>query len=105
MSDEYCNSRTRSRKLWDKHGSWLVLVFVIALAFNAGQEVEGYKRNAIIKTIVESGVKKRDDLRLRLRKANDENRKLTSQLPQVMNKAEEAVKKADEITQKIEASQ
>lgn len=103
MGEQYCNPRTRSRKLWDKHGSWLILAAVVGLAFNAGQEVEGYKRNAIIKQIVDAGVSERDGLRARIREVNEENRKLSRQIQPTLDKADEAVKKADELIQKTEA--
>jgi hypothetical protein len=99
---ELCNPRTRSRKLWDRHGSWLVLAFVVALAFNAGQEVEGYKRNAIIKQIVDAGVVERDTLRARIRFLSDKNFELSGKIQPTLEKADEAVKKADTVLQKTE---
>lgn len=104
MGEQYCNPRTRSRKLWDKHGSWLILVVVIGFAFNAGVEWEGMKRAAIVREIVNAGIQERDALRQRVRAANDENRKLTAQIPKTIQKADEAVKKADELIQKTEAT-
>lgn len=100
--NEYCNPRTRSRKLWDAHGSWLILVMVIGLAFNAGTEWEGMKRNAIIKQIVDAGVQERDGLRSRIREISAENRALSKQIQPTLQKADEAVKKADSVLQKTE---
>lgn len=99
---ELCNPRTRSRRLWDAHGSWLILVFVVGLAFNAGTEWEGMKRNKIIQQIVDAGVQEREGLRARIREVSAENRELSKQIQPTIQKADQAVKKADAVLQKTE---
>lgn len=99
---ELCNPRTRSRKLWDAHGSWLILVFVVGLAFNAGTEWEGMKRNKIIQQIVDAGVSERDGLRQRIREISAENRELSRQIQPTLQQANEAVDKANTVLQKTE---
>lgn len=106
--------RVKSRKLWDKHGSWLILVVVVGVSFNGGSEWTGYKMRLIIANMLESHVKERDDIRQRARSLSDRNQELARQLGPSVEKAEaaarlsteavlkadQAVKKADEIISK-----
>lgn len=90
------NPRVRSRKLWDKHGSWLILVVVFGLAWNGGGEWKSYQCRQVITKMIDSSVAERDDLRGRLRETNRLNRELSAQLGPSAVKAAEAAAKAAE---------
>lgn len=94
--------RTRSRKLWDKHGSLLILVVVAGLAFNGGGEWQAYKDQRIVGALVTAHVKERDDLRTRLRTVNAELRELSKQMAPAVDKAATASKDANEAVQKAD---
>lgn len=94
--------RTRSRKLWDKHGSWLILIFVVGVAFNGGVEWQSYKTQGIVATIVESGKVERDDLRARLRTVNDSNQQMARQLGPAVEKAATASEEAGKAVEKAD---
>lgn len=100
--------RVKSRKLWDKHGSWLILVVLLGGAFNGGSEWMSYKMRLIIADIVQSHVKERDDIRARARALSDRNQELARQLGPSVEKAEaaarlssDAVLKADKAVEKV----
>ena len=108
--------RTKSRKLWDKHGSWLILVVVAGFAFNGGAEWQAYKDQKSFEVLVKSHVAERDELRVRLRLVNDQLRAISTQMGPAVEKAatasedaSKAVQKADETINKasklIEANQ
>ena len=108
--------RTRSRKMWDRHGSWLILVVVAGFAFNGGAEWQGYKDQKSFSVLVSSHVEERDALRVRLRAVNDQLRELSRQMGPAVEQAatasqdaNKAVQKADETIDKatklIEANQ
>lgn len=108
--------RTKSRKLWDKHGSWLILVVVSGFSFNGGAEWQAYKDQKSFAVLVNSHVAERDELRVRLRLVNDQLRSLSTQMAPAVEKAatasedaSKAVQKADETINKasklIEATQ
>lgn len=93
--------KARSRKLWDKHGSYLILVFVVGVAFNGGAEWQNWKMQHTIETIVSSGVAERDGLRVRLRSLSEEYRVLSAQCtPAALGKADQAINKAGEAVDK-----
>lgn len=94
--------KTRSRKLWDKHGSWLILVFVIGVAFNGGQEWQAFKTQRVVETIVSSGVKERDELRDRLRVVNQANQEMARQLGPAVQTAAKASEEAGKAVQKAD---
>ena len=94
--------RTRSRKLWDKHGSWLILIFVIGIAFNGGVEWQSYKTQAIIEVVVASHVKEREELRTRLRLVTDANQEMARQLGPAVQEAATASEKAGKAVQKAD---
>lgn len=94
--------RTRSRKMWDRHGSWLILVVVCGFAFNGGMEWQGYKDQKIVASIIESGKGERDDLRARLRNVNDRNLELARQLGPAVEQAEQAARKSGEAVEKAD---
>lgn len=92
--------KTRSRKLWDRHGSWLILVVVVGAAFNGGIEWQSYKDQRLVESIVISSKSERDDLRARLRNVNDRNLELARQLGPAVEKAEIAARKSGEAVEK-----
>lgn len=92
--------RVRSRKLWDKHGSWLILVIVIGLAFNGGSEWQSSKTRDIVSTLVESHVKERDELRARLRTVHGEKQQLIERYAPAAEKAQGAADRANEAVNK-----
>lgn len=94
--------RVRSRKLWDKHGSWLIMVIVIGLAFNAGHEWQAFKTRMIVQTIVDSHVAERDELRARLRQVGDEKQALMERFAPAADKAQGAADKAKEAVEKLD---
>lgn len=94
--------------MWDRHGSWLILVVVLGLGFNGGVEWHSYKCNTTITTIVEAGLKERNDLRARLRAVNDANVELVqrysnagAETKAAADKADKAVQKADETINRV----
>lgn len=93
--------RVRSRKLWDKHGSWLIMVIVIGLAFNAGSEWQAFKTRAIVSVLIDSHVAERDELRARLRQVGDEKQQLMERFAPAADKAQSAADKADEAVNKV----
>jgi hypothetical protein len=94
--------KTRSRKLWDRHGSWLILIFVVGVAFNGGMEWQSYKAQKVVEAVVTSGRIERDELRARLRVMVERNQELAAQLGPAVGKAEQAVDKADEVVRKAD---
>ena len=100
--NDICKPRTRGRKLWDKHGSWLILVVVGILAFNGGVEWESYKNQKTIRPILESHMLERDALRARLREANDANRELSAKLGPAVEQAQTASKEAGKAVDKAD---
>jgi len=94
--------RTRSRKLWDKHGSWLILIFVIGVAFNGGVEWQSYKTQSIVETIVVSGKVERDELRVRLRSVIDDNLRMARQLGPAVEQAATASQEASKAVEKAD---
>ena len=108
--------RTKSRKLWDKHGSWLILVVVAGFAFNGGAEWQTYKDQKSFAVLIKSHVDERDALRVRLRLVNDQLKDLSRQMGPAVESAatasqdaNKAIQKADETIDKatklIEATQ
>lgn len=93
--------RVRSRKLWDRHGSWLIIVLVIGLAFNAGAEWEAFKCRRLMNVITASHVAERDELRARLRQVGDEKQALMERFAPAADKAKEAVDKVDQTVDKV----
>lgn len=100
--NDICKPRTKSRKLWDKHGSWLILLVVGTLSFNGGVEWESYKNQKTIRPIIESHVLERDGLRARLREANDANRELSAKMGPAVQQAQTAAKEAGEAVNKAD---
>lgn len=94
--------RTRSRKMWDRHGSWLILVVVVGFAFNGGMEWQSYKDQKVVTSLVESGRAERDDLRARLRDVNNRNQELARQLGPAVEKAEQASRQSGEAVLKAD---
>lgn len=94
--------RTRSRKMWDRHGSWLILVVVCGFAFNGGMEWQGYKDQKIVVSIVESGKTERDQLRARLKEVNMRNQDLAQQLGPAVQQAEQAARRSGEAVEKAD---
>lgn len=97
-----CSPKSRSRKLWDNHGSWLILIFVVGVAFNGGQEWHSYKTQNIVEAIITSGRAERDDLQARLRAVNDENRALARQLGPAVQQATTASQEAGKAVEKAD---
>lgn len=102
MPNKVEGPRTRSRKMWDRHGSWLILVVVAGFAFNGGVEWQSYKSQGIIETLVRAHVAERDDLRQRLRTVNAELRELSKQMAPAVDKAASASKDASDAVQKAD---
>lgn len=96
--------RTRSRKLWDKHGSWLILVVVAGFAFNGGAEWQTYKDQKSFAVLIKSHVDERDALRLRLLAVNDQLRDLSAKMGPAVENAATASKVASEAVQKADAT-
>ena len=94
--------KARSRKLWDRHGSWLILALLVGIAFNAGQEWQAFKTQKVVETIVESGVKERDELRKRLRSVNEANQEMAKQLGPAVQTAAKASEEAGKAVQKAD---
>ena len=102
MATKIDGPRTRSRKLWDKHGSLLILIVVSGLAFNGGTEWQAYKDQRMVEALIVSHTNERDDLRTRLRTVNNELRELSKQMAPAVDKAATASKEATEAVQKAD---
>lgn len=96
--------RVRSRKLWDKHGSYLILVMVVALAWNGGSEWRDWKTQQLVESIVKAGVEERNSLRARLKEVNLLNQEMARNQGPTVAKANEAVIKADAAVSKADAA-
>lgn len=96
--------RTKSRKLWDKHGSWLILVVVAGFAFNGGAEWQTYKDQKSFAVLIKSHVAERDALRVRLRLVNDQLKDLSRQMGPAVENAATASKDASKAVQKADAT-
>ena len=98
--------RVKSRKLWDRHGSWLILIVVIGVSFNGGTEWQAYKDRQVLAGVISSGVNERNQLRERLRVRTDEVVRLTKELADKSGKtqaeATKAVEKASELLDKAD---
>lgn len=94
--------RVRSRKLWDKHGSWLILALVVGLAWNGGSEWRDYKHRQVVAVVVSAGVAERDGLRARLRQVHEEKQKLVETCTPAVEKASEAVDKVNQLIKREE---
>lgn len=93
--------RVRSRKLWDKHGSWLILVIVIGLAFNGGAEWQAFKTRGIVAVLVASHVQERDELRARLRQVGDEKQALMERFAPAADKVKDVGEKLDKTVDRV----
>lgn len=96
------SARIRSRKLWDKHGSWLILVVVVGLAWNGGAEWRDYKHRQVVAVVVTAGVAERDSLRARLRQVHEEKQRLVETCTPAVEKASEAVDKVNKLIEREE---
>lgn len=53
MIEHTCKPRSRTRRFWDKYGSWLILILVVGITWNAATEWEGAKTRDLIKSVLE----------------------------------------------------
>jgi uncharacterized protein YlxW (UPF0749 family) len=105
MPDSMAREKTRTQRMWDAHGSWLLL-FVIAIScFMGGSAFNAASTGQTIKVLSDSYERQENANRLRIRELNDENRELAKQLAQAVQKADQAVAKASEIVEKVEKVQ
>lgn len=100
MNERVRPGPNRGRRLWDAHGSWLILIIVVAVSWNGGMEWQDRKTHAVVNLVIENARTERDDLRARLRAVNDRNIELARALGPAVQKAAEASTKASEAVDK-----
>lgn len=108
MSDEELARRqSKTRRAWDHHGSWLLLVVIATSCFMAGSQFNASSTGRTIQVIMESHERQDQQRIARIRELNDANINLTLKLgPQVSKaaeKASEAAVKASEAVEKATA--
>jgi len=111
MSDEELQkrlARNQGRRLWDHHGSWLLLAIIGIACFMAGSQYTAMSANETLRLVVESH-ERQDAKRVdRIRELLAENSLLTRQIvPKVSEaseKASEAAAKAAQAVEKATAS-
>jgi predicted PurR-regulated permease PerM len=93
---------TKTRRIWDSHGSWILLIIIAISCFMAGSQFNAASTSQTIKVITDSYERQENANRQRIRELNEETRQLAQQLA---TKADQAVQKADQaVTKATEAA-
>lgn len=101
MSDEEIARRNnRGRRLWDNHGSWLLLAIIGVACFMAGSQFASYQANETLAMVIKSH-ERQDGKRVeRIRELINLNNTLTIQVGgKVEVAAERATEAADRATE------
>lgn len=104
MSDEELRRRMgKGRRLWDHHGSWLLLVVIGISCFMAGGQFQAYSDDKTLKTVIESHERQDKQRVERIRELLADNKLLTDQLgPKVERAAKTAERAAAKAEQAVE---
>lgn len=108
MSDEELKRRLgKGRRLWDHHGSWLLLVVIGISCFMAGGQFQAYSDEKTLKTVIESHERQDAQRVVRIREllgqVDELQSRLVPQASQAAKKAEQAAQKATEAVEKASA--
>lgn len=101
MSDEELKRRLgKGRRLWDHHGSWLLLVVIGISCFMAGGQFQAYSDEKVLKTVIESHERQDAQRVVRIREllgqVDDLQSRVVPQASQAAKRAEQAAQKATE---------
>lgn len=104
IDEDISRPNNKGRRLWDHHGSWLLLAVVGVSCFMAGSQFTASHANNNLRTVVEAHAAQ-DAVRVkRIRELIDTNTRLTIRLGDKVEvaaeRAEEAVNKASEVVEK-----
>lgn len=105
MSDEELKRRMgKGRRLWDHHGSWLLLVVIGISCFMAGGQFQAYSDEKTLKTVIESHERQDAQRVARIREllgqVDDLQSRLVPQASQAAKVAERAAIKAEQAIEK-----
>lgn len=106
MSDDelaLCRSRNKGRRLWDQHGSWVLLAIVGVSCYMVGSQMAAINANETLRTVIESHERKDAERAQRIRALTDANTRLTLQLGRTAG--EVAEKAGDAATRAAEAAE
>ncbi|SPZ07532.1 Uncharacterised protein [Pseudomonas luteola] len=116
MPDSMARENSKTRRMWDAHGSWLLLLVIGVSCFMAGSAFNAASTSQTVQVLAES-YERQDKLRVqRIRELNDLNVKLAQQVAnqvhsavekadQAATKANEAAAKASEVVEKVQPIQ
>lgn len=104
MSNEELQRRLdkgRGRRLWDNHGSWLLLAFVAIMCYMVGAQHTAYGYREAIKELAAS-YERQDALRVaRIRQQNEQILQLTGELAPAAKKAADQAAQAAEKASRV----
>lgn len=109
MVDAMSRETPKVRRMWDSHGSWVLLVVIGVSCFMAGSQFNAASTSETVRILVES-YERQDALRTaRIRELHEENRRLSQRLADradsVIEQAKTAAEKAAEAAAAIKQSQ
>lgn len=109
IDEEISRPNNKGRRLWDHHGSWLLLGIVGVSCFMVGSQFSASHANNNLRTVVEAHAIQDAERVRRIRELIDTNTRLTVQLGNKVEvaaeRATEAVSKATEAAESIKKSQ
>lgn len=111
MTDALVRKQGRARRAWDQHGSKMILAIIVLTTWIISAEWSDQKNRLIIGSLVSSQERIIEKMRDRLRTVHDANIVLAGELAKAqgksgaaLDKATEAVKKADTVLEEIKKS-
>lgn len=103
IDEEISRPNNKGRRLWDHHGSWLLLGIVGVSCFMAGSQFTASHANNNLRTVVEAHAAQDADRVRRIRELIDTNTQLTIRLGDKVEvaaeRATEAVSKAEKVVE------
>lgn len=110
MSDEELKRRMgKGRRLWDHHGSWLLLVMIGISCFMAGGQLQSHSSEKSLRAVIESHERQDAQRVARIRELlghiGDLQSRLVPQASQAAKKAEQAAQKASEALDRASSMQ
>lgn len=104
MSDEELKRRMgKGRRMWDHHGSWLLLVVIGISCFMAGGQFQAYSDEKVLKTVIESHERQDAQRVVRIRELLAQIEQFQSRLlPEAKKAAKQAEKAAVKATEALE---
>jgi len=111
MTDALVRKQGRARRAWDQHGSKMILAIIVLTTWIISAEWNDQKNRLVIIDLVASHERIIDKMRDRLRTVHDANIFLAGELAKAqgksgvaLDKATEAVRKADTVIEEIKKS-